>query len=322
MEPHVSPSRPWRRALVTGGAGFIGSNLVDALVGDNLAEEVVVLDDLSEGRTSNLALALGSGRVRLVIGDIRNAETTREAARDCDVCFHLAGMSRIQPSITDPREALSRNVMGTMEVLEACRAARVERVVLSASSSAYGLANPIPNVETMVPDCLNPYSLSKKASEELGAMWTRLYGMSVASLRYFNVYGPRHQETGSYATVIAIFRKQRREGRPLTVVGDGEQRRDFTYVTDVVRANVMVAGRPDLVGTFNVGSGRNRSVNEVAALVGGPVVHVPPRLGEARVTLAGVERLRSALGWAPTVDLPEGLAMLDLLEELNPPADT
>jgi len=320
-ETPVVPEAPlprFRRVLVTGGAGFIGSNLVDALLGDDIARTVVVIDDLSEGRRSNLSRWLDDPRLTLMTEDIRRTEAIRWAAAGCDVCFHLAGMSRIQPSITDPREALSRNVIGTMEVLEACRAGGVGRVVLSASSSAYGLTNGLPNREDMVPDCLNPYSLSKKVSEELGVLWTRLYGMSVVSLRYFNVYGPRHQEEGSYATVIAIFRRQSREGRPMTIVGDGEQRRDFTYVSDVVRANLLLAGRPWLVGTFNVGSGRNRSVNEVAALVGGPTVNVPPRLGEARLTLADVSRLRKETGWAPSIDLPEGLARLDAFEGLTP----
>ncbi len=327
-------------ACVLGGAGFIGSNLVDELVANGYG--VKVLDNFSEGRVENLSrwvsdsdLLIGqqSGPVRVVRGDIRNIDEVRAAVEGCSVAFHLAAMSRIQPSITDPLLAFSQNVMGTANVAQACAEAGVKRLVYSASSSAYGLLiqDPTqPATEDMPTDCLNPYSLSKKTGEEIMELYAKLYGLSTVSLRYFNVYGPRHQEEGSYATVIAIFRKQLRQGRKMTIVGDGEQRRDFTFVGDVVRANMMASMNRDVGGVINIGCGRNYSINEVAALVGGldplrtdspefaeAVEYIPPRQGEARFTLAGNRKAAELLGWRPAVTLEQGLQVLDRYEQIN-----
>ena len=174
-----------------------------------------------------------------------------------------------------------------------------------------------PMDETMATDCLNPYSMSKKAGEDIVDVYHRLYGLSTCSLRYFNVYGPRHQEEGSYATVIAIFRKQKKLSQNLTVVGDGEQRRDFTFVGDVVRANLLAAMNRDAFGTINIGSGKNYSINQVAALVGGETEFIPPRLGEAQVTLADVSKAFDVLGWKPNIDLKTGLEIIDAYEKVN-----
>lgn len=302
---------------VMGGAGFIGSNLVDELMMQG--HEVTVLDNFSEGKHENLSKWRGNERLQVVRGDIRDFETVKRCVANREWVFHLAAMSRIQPSITDPLLAFSENYMGTANVLEACRIGGVKRVVYSASSSAYGLKNPIPNVEDMPTDCLNPYSLSKKGGEELCKLYNDLYGLSTVSLRYFNVYGPRHQEEGSYATVIAIFRKQKRLGQKLTIVGDGEQRRDFTFVGDVVRANMLAAMNREATGVFNIGTGQNYSVNELAGMVGGATVNIPPRPAEARITLADNSRARSVLGWKPQVTLQQGLEIVDLYEKRNPP---
>jgi UDP-glucose 4-epimerase len=312
--------------LVTGGAGFIGSNLVDELLTQKF--EVTVLDNLSEGKLENLQRWKGGKRFEFVRADVRDFETVRRACDHKDWVFHLAAMSRIQPSITDPLLAWQQNIVGTANVLEAARQCGVKRVVYSASSSAYGLRNTLPNREDMPTDCLNPYSLSKKVGEELCKLYHDLYGLSTVSLRYFNVYGPRHQEEGQYATVIAIFRKQKRLGQPLTIVGDGEQRRDFTFVGDVVRANMMAAMNRDVNGIVNIGSGENHSINGVANMIIGQhgfsepedVVHIPPRPAEARETLADVSRARGELGWSPSVDLGKGLAILDLYEKNNSPS--
>jgi UDP-glucose 4-epimerase len=188
-------------------------------------------------------------------------------------------------------------------------------VVYSASSSVYGEQNVLPMHEDMPPNCLNPYALSKKTGEEMAHVYNRLYGLSTISLRYFNVYGPRQKESGAYATAIGIFRRQRRQGQKLTIVGDGEQRRDFTFVADVVRANIMAAENASAIGAFNVGSGTNHSINEVAALIGGEVERIPARRGEARITLADLRKVREALGWRPVVSLEDGLAMLDEYEQ-------
>jgi UDP-glucose 4-epimerase len=302
---------------VLGGAGFIGSHLVDTLLADG--HEVLVLDNLSEGKLENLERWRGNPKLEFVRGDVRDFDTVRRAVDQRTWVFHLAAMSRIQPSIVDPLLAVHQNMVGTANVLEACRRGGVRRVVYSASSSAYGLANEPPLREDMPTDCLNPYSLSKKVGEELCELYRSLYGLSTVSLRYFNVYGPRHQEEGAYATVIAIFRRQRRHGRPMTVVGDGEQRRDFTFVSDVVRANIMAAMNYETSGTFNIGTGENYSINEIAAIIGGETENIDARPGEARVTLADNTRARLELGWMPLIGLRQGLQITETYEErFNP----
>lgn len=302
---------------VMGGAGFIGSNLVDELL--TQGHEVTVLDNFSEGKVSNLKRWKDEPRLEVVRGDIRDYDLVRRVVDHKEWVFHLAAMSRIQPSITDPLLAFSQNYMGTANVLEASRQAGVKRVVYSASSSAYGLKNPIPNTEDMPTDCLNAYSLSKKGGEELCSLYNKLYGLSTCALRYFNVYGPRHQEEGNYATVIAIFRRQKRLGQKLTIVGDGEQRRDFTFVGDVVRANLLAAMNRDVTGVVNIGTGANYSVNELAKMIGGETVNIPARPAEARVTLAENSRAANELGWKPQISLAQGLHVVEEYERRNSP---
>lgn len=308
--------------VVFGGAGFIGSNLVDELL--TLGFEVTVFDNLSEGKLSNLARWKGCPKLEFIRGNICDFELVRRVTANKEIAFHLAAMSRIQPSIDNPILAWQQNIIGTGNVLEACRQSKVKRVVYSASSSAYGNLNEPPMVEDMHTECLNPYSLSKKCGEEMMEVYRTLYGMSTISLRYFNVYGPRHQEDGNYATVIAIFRRQKRNCQNLTIVGDGEQRRDFTFVGDVVRANMLAAMNREATGVYNVGCGKNYSINEVADLVLGQnstlkPINIPPRLGEARVTLANIEKIGSILGWKPNITLKQGLEVLDMYERLDPP---
>lgn len=308
---------------VFGGAGFIGSNLVDELL--VAGHEVLVVDNFSEGKMENLARWKNNPKLEVLRGDVRDFDTCRRACDHRDWVFHLAAMSRIQPSITDPLLAWHQNIIGTGNVLEACRQGEVKRVVYSASSSAYGQRNTPPLKEGMPTDCLNPYSLSKKVGEEMMEIYRKLYGLSTVSLRYFNVFGPRHQEEGSYATVIAIFRRQKRLGQPLTVVGTGEKRRDFTFVGDIVRANMLAVMNKDAVGTFNVGTGKNYSINDVADLVldskdhtDGSVTHIADRPAEALVTLADYSRIRETLGWQPQISLKQGLEILDVYEKANP----
>jgi UDP-glucose 4-epimerase len=308
--------------VVFGGAGFIGSNLVDELMTQGF--EVTVVDNFSEGRPQNLERWKKNPKLEVIRGDVRDFDLVRRVCDHKDWVFHLAAMSRIQPSITDPVLAWSQNIIGTGNVLEACRQNGVKRVVYSASSSAYGLKNTPPLVEGMPTDCLNPYSLSKKVGEEMMELYRKMYGLSTVSLRYFNVYGPRHQEEGSYATVIAIFRRQKRLHQPLTVVGTGEKRRDFTFVSDVVRANLMAAVNRDVHGVLNIGTGTNYSINEIAQIVlgedEGSIVHIDDRQGEALVTLADSTRAREELGWKPMVCLREGLEILDSYERKFSPS--
>lgn len=301
--------------LVTGGAGFIGSNAVDALM--TMGMEVAVVDNLSEGKIENLSRWRGNPKFEFVKGDITDLPLMTRVCDHKSMVFHFAGCSRIQPSISNPSIAWSSNLIGTGNVLEACRQGGVKKVIYSASSSAYGEKNQPPMVETMPTDCLNPYSLSKKVGEEMMDLYSRLYGLHTVSLRYFNVYGPRHQEEGDYATVIAIFRRQKRLGQKMTIVGDGKQRRDFTFVGDVVRANILAAMNPDAAGLFNIGTGVNYSINEVAQMIGGDSVYIPPRPGEARITLANNGKARDILGWKPLIDMKAGLEILDAYERKN-----
>ena len=325
--------------LVTGAAGFIGSNLVDELLTQGI--EVVGYDDLSEGRLENLSRWQGHKNFTFVQRSILDFDPLLRAMDHCSTVFHLAADSRIQTGISDPRHSIETNVVGTTNVAEAARQNGVKRIVYSASSSAYGRRNdhlfdqkqrdaheavygkmpPFKGfTEDLPTDCLNPYSMSKKAGEDVMDVYNRLYGISTISLRYFNVYGPRHQEEGRYATVIAIFRRQLRQAQKMTIVGDGTQRRDFTFVGDVVRANMMAMMNRDVTGVFNIGTGTNYSINELAAIVsnnstpGGLIEYIPPRLGEARVTLADVTKARNQLGWEPQISLQQGLEVLDMYE--------
>jgi len=292
------------KSLVTGGAGFIGSNLVDHLIA--LGHEVIVIDNEYSDVHEHFYYNEKAKNYKL---DIRDYENTRPLYTDVDYVFHFAAEARIQPAIQNPIEAVSINSVGTCTVLQCAREAGVKRVMYSSTSSGYGLANDIPNVETQPDDCLNPYSVSKVNGEKLCSMYTELFNLPTIIFRYFNVYGERQPLKGQYAPVIGIFLRQRRDGEPLTIVGDGEQRRDFTHVVDVVQANIRAAVtdlHEDAFGqVYNVGCGKNYSVNEIASMISDNTVNIPPRIGESRVTLADNSKIVSTLGWQPTVDLEE-----------------
>jgi len=289
--------------LVTGGAGFIGSNLVDKLIGDR--HEVVVLDNESSDANEEFYWNEKAENHRV---DINEYEQVRHLFYGVDVVFHLAAEARIQPSIENPLLAVKTNVLGTATVLQCAREANVKRVIYSSTSSAYGLKNNPPLREDMPKDCLNPYSVSKVAGEELCLMYTRLFGMETVVFRYFNVFGERQPLRGQYAPLIGIFLRQRAAGEKLTIVGDGDQRRDFTHVSDVVRANISASDTKNekCVGEIiNVGTGMSYSVNEVASFIGSDTVNLPPRLAEARETLADTEVFYSVFGWKPCDMLKE-----------------
>jgi UDP-glucose 4-epimerase len=237
-----------------------------------------------------------------------------------DTVFHLAAEARIQPCIEDPLKAVEANMLGTASVLQCARVCGVKRVIYSSTSSAYGLKNTPPLVETMPNDCLNPYSVTKTGGEELCKMYSKLYGLETIIFRYFNVYGERQPLRGQYAPVIGIFLRQRAAGESMTIVGDGEQRRDFTHVSDVVEANIKASQfvapeylvENDIVyhawewgQVYNIGTGTNHSVNQIAALIGGDIVNIPARQGEARITLANASKAREHLGWIPKVRLED-----------------
>lgn len=289
------------RALVTGGAGFIGSHIVDALI--ERGDDVVCIDDKSAPQNGSF---YWNDRAQNFVGDIRSQEF-RSLYRGVDVVFHLAARSRIQPTVNNPSECFSVNVLGTQEVMEASRLADVKRVVYSASSSYYGHASKPPFVETAPKGCATPYSLSKWQGEEICDLYTKLYGLSTISLRYFNVYGPREPLKGEYAPVMGLFKRQRDAGEPMTIVGDGEQRRDFTHISDVVRANLLAAYRHNVTGPVNIGTGRNYSINQLAEMIGGSTCNLPDRVGETRITLADVTRANVELHWEAEVRLEDYL---------------
>jgi len=285
------------RALVTGGAGFIGSNLVDKLVSMNW--QVVVIDNESAECNEKFYWNEKAENHKL---DICDYKFTRDLYDDVDYVFHLAAESRLQSAIENPINAVTKNAVGTCIVLQCAREANVRKVIYSSTSSAYGL-NKYPNYETDPNDCLNPYSVSKVSGEELCKLYTNLYGLKTIIFRYFNVYGERSPTTGQYAPVIGIFLRQKNNNEPLTIVGDGEQRRDFVHVQDVINANVMVAlanlDDESYGMTYNVGSGENISILEIAKLISNEYVHISPREGEARTTLACIDKAKNVFGWQP-----------------------
>ena len=236
-----------------------------------------------------------------VIDDIRNI--SQDLFRGVDVVFHLAARSRIQPTVNNPSECFSVNIIGTQHLLERSRLAGVKRFVYSASSSYYGHASKPPFLEYAPKGCATPYSLSKWQGEEVCDLYTKLYGLSTISLRYFNVYGPREPLKGEYAPVMGLFMRQKEAGQPMTIVGDGKQRRDFTHINDAVDANLLAAEKINVTGPVNIGTGRNYSINDLATMIGGDRQYVPERVGETRETLANNMRAREELGWTPKINL-------------------
>ncbi len=290
-----------KKALVTGGAGFIGSNLADELI--NRGYEVVIIDNLSTGKKENINPAAEFHEV-----DIRDLEKIKPLFQGVDYVFHLAALPRVQISIENPSLTNDVNLNGVLNVLIAARDAKVKKVVYSASSSAYGNQAIFPLRENMPASPLSPYGLQKYVGELYSQLFSRIYGLPTVCLRYFSVYGKRQVLEGAYCLVMGVFVQQRLRGEPMTIVGDGEQRRDFTSVIDVVRANILAA-ESDKVGkgeVINTGRGRTYSVNELAKMIGGPTINIPPRI-EPRENLADNTLARELLGWEPTVNLPEWL---------------
>ncbi|MDR3516835.1 MAG: SDR family oxidoreductase [Azospirillaceae bacterium] len=300
------------RTLVTGGAGFIGSHLVDRLLADG--HTVVVIDNCSTGRLENLDHLGKPDGLTVHVADI-NDPGIRPLFKDVDWVFHLAALADIVPSIQMPLPYHRANVDGTVAVLESARAANVKRFVYAASSSCYGIPDTVPTPETAELRPLYPYALTKMVGEAYVLHWAQTYKLPAVALRLFNVYGPRSRTSGTYGAVFGVFLAQKLAGHPFTVVGDGRQTRDFTFVTDVADAFVTAAAH-DIVGrTMNVGSGKTYSINRLIELLGGPVVHIPKRPGEPDTTFADTTRIETLLGWHAHVGLEQGVqAMLDHID--------
>jgi UDP-glucose 4-epimerase len=294
-------------AIVTGGAGFIGSHMVDLLLERGF--EVRVVDNLVGGRESNLADHARDAKLRFEKRDVRDLTAPSPLFAGARFVFHFAGIGDIVPSIQRPLEYMSANVQGTAAVLEAARAAGVDKLVYAASSSCYGLAD-VPTREDHPLAPQYPYALSKLLGEEAVFHWHRVYGLPVNSIRIFNAYGTRSRTTGAYGAVFGVFLKQKLAGAPFTVVGDGTQTRDFVYASDVARAFLAAAETPVSGEAFNVGAGRPQSVNRLVELLGGDVVYIPKRPGEPDCTFADVAKIRARLGWEPEIPFEAGVARI------------
>lgn len=299
--------------LVTGGAGFIGSHLVERLLDDGHA--VRVLDNFSTGRPENLGHLQDHNGLIVHEVDVADYESIQPFFADIDWVFHLAALADIVPSIQQPLAYHRTNVDGTVSVLEAARVAGVERCVYAASSSCYGIPDEIPTPET-APACPQyPYALTKHLGEQIALHWAEVYDLPVLSLRLFNVYGPRSRTSGTYGAVFGVFLAQKLAGKPFTVVGDGTQTRDFTFVTDVVDAMVCAAESDIRNGVFNIGSGRTYSVNLLVELLEGEFIYIPKRPGEPDCTFADTTKTMRELGWKPQVSFQEGIkTMLDNID--------
>jgi UDP-glucose 4-epimerase len=300
-------------ALVTGGAGFIGSHLVDRLLGDGHA--VTVVDNYSTGRPQNLAHLADHAALQVHEATIEDYDRIRPLFDGVDWVFHMAALADIVPSIQRPLEYFRANVDGTANVVQAAKDAGVRRLLYTASSSCYGIPDMVPTPETAEIRPQYPYALTKWLGEQTALHWSHVYQLPVVSLRLFNVYGPRSRTSGTYGAVFGVFLAQKLAGKPYTVVGDGTQTRDFTFVTDVVDAFVTAASSSASGTVFNIGSGHTYSVNRLVELLGGPVVHIPKRPGEPDCTFADTAKVTRELGWRPQVPLEQGVERM--LEQID-----
>ena len=295
--------------LVTGGAGFIGSHLVDRLIAEG--RRVRVFDNFAIGRRSNLQQHASDPSLEIVEGDVADKAAVVAALDDVERVFHLAARADIVPSIQDPEVYFRSNVDGTFNILEAARARDIGRFVYVASSSCYGIPAVYPTPETTPADPRYPYALTKYLGEQLVMHWASVYRLPAVSVRLFNVYGPRARTSGTYGAVFGVFLAQLMAGKPLTVVGDGQQTRDFTFVSDVVDALLTVVRSSKIGEIYNVGSGRPVSVNELIRLLGSPpTIGIPKRPGEPECTWADIRKIRDHLGWAPKVAFADGVRVM------------
>ena len=291
-------------AIVTGGAGFIGSHMVDVLL--ERGYEVRVIDSLVGGREANLAHHGSSSRLIAEFRDIRDYEPGDRLFSDVKYVFHFAGIGDIVPSIEKPTEYMSANVQGTVRMLECARQVRAAKFIYAASSSCYGLAS-VPTCEDHPIFPQYPYALSKNLGEQAVMHWHQVYGLPVNSIRIFNAYGTRSRTSGVYGAVFGVFLRQKLADRPYTVVGDGTQKRDFIYASDVADAFLAAAETERVGRIYNVGAGNPQSVNRLVELLGGPKIHIPKRPGEPDCTWADISRIKNELGWAPRVTFEEGV---------------
>ncbi len=305
-DPHSGRSSE-KIALVTGGAGFIGSHMVDLLRGKGY--RVRVIDNLVGGRESNLAHHADSGMVDLDRRDIRSVDPEDALFSGVSYIFHFAGIGDIVPSIDRPIDYMDVSVMGTVRMLEGARHAKAKKFVYAASSTCYGLAD-VPTREDHPIDPKYPYALSKYQGERAAMHWNQVYGLPVNSVRIFNAYGTRSRTTGAYGAVFGVFLRQKLANTPFTVVGDGNQKRDFLYATDVARGFWAAADTEHAGQAYNLGAGNPQSVNRLVELLGGEKTHIPKRPGEPDCTWADITKITTELGWRPEISFEEGVAKI------------
>lgn len=295
------------RLIVTGGAGFIGSHLCDLLIKKRNVDKIIVIDHLQDGTKKNLKNVLKSEKIILFKYDIRNKKKILPLFKGVDVVIHLAALSDIVPSITDPENYLLTNIVGTMNVLESMRFYNVKKIVYAASSSCYGIPKKYPTKENESIDTRYPYAFSKNIGEQLIQHWSKVYNINYISLRLFNVYGTRSRTHGAYGAALGIFLRQKISGKAYTIVGDGNQKRDFVYVSDVCNAffQSIISKKRNLI--LNIGYGKPHSVNYLTKLLGGPKIFIPKRPSEPDITHADIKRAIKFIKWRPKITLEEGI---------------
>ena len=295
------------RSLVTGGAGFIGSHLVDFLIAKN--HEVIVLDNFSTGRRSNLN-KFSTKRLKIYNVDVSKSKNIDQYFKKVDYVFHLAGLADIVPSIENPNKYFNANVLGTLNVLNSSKKNKIKKFIYAASASCYGLPKSFPTKEDAEIKTMYPYALTKRQGEELVMHWHKVFNLSAISLRFFNCYGPRSRTTGAYGAVFGVFLAQRLAKKPLTIVGNGKQTRDFIHVYDLVKALLKAALSNKNGEIYNLAGGKEISVNKIAKLIGGKKVYIPKRPGEPDRSLADIRKIKKDLRWKPTIKIETGVKEL------------
>ena len=295
------------KSLVTGGAGFIGSNLVDQLV--KKKHKVIVLDNFSTGRRSNL-LHHKKKDVKIIKIDISNTRQLDRHFRDVDYVFHLAGIADIVPSIENPNKYFQSNVVGTLNVVQAAKKANIKKFIYAASASCYGIPAKFPIKEDAKINPMYPYAFTKWQAEELIMHWVKIYNFPAISIRFFNAYGPRSRTSGAYGAVFGVFLAQKLANKPLTIVGNGNQTRDFIHVYDLVSGIIKAALSSKAGKVYNIGGGKETKVNKITKLIGGKKVHIPKRPGEPSRSLADISKIKKDLNWQPKIKIEEGVKNL------------
>lgn len=296
-----------KKFIVTGGAGFIGSHLVDRLV--EKGHKVIVIDNLSNGRISNLNKSID--KIKFVKQNIQNSKKIDKYFNNVDFVFHLAALADIVPSIQNPKEYFDSNVEGTLSVLRCCANHNIKKIIYAASASCYGISKEIPTSEKSEILPQYPYALTKRLGEELVLHWSEVYKLNFTSFRLFNVYGPRSRTTGAYGAMFGVFLAQKIANKPMTIVGNGNQKRDFTYVSDVVDGLLKsFHNKKSDNQILNLGTGRAVSVNEIVKMLNGKKTYIPKRPGEPDITVADITKIKKCLNWKPKISINLGINIL------------